>query len=615
MDKQSITGIVLIALILIVFSYFNKPKENLKNTENFKKDTLVVTPNNIEKKDTANKVIQEIEAIESVNNVNEGAFSNNLKGDSKSIIIENNLISVNIASKGAIINKVKLKRYKTFEGKDLFLTDEENNKTNLKFFAENRLIETKNIFFETINYTKNTKTTKSDSIVIGFRAYADSSKKLGYIEFLYKLKEDDYTVDFSVKFVGLEKIIPQNINYLTIDWESTPNSLEKSLDNERLTSTVYYKYLKDEADWLSETNDDKETLNNKVKWIAFKQHFFSSVLVAKDNFINAEIKINKINNEKTRLLKEMYASISIPYQPNPNNEYQFDMFYYFGPNHYGTLTRYNLEFEKMIPLGWGILGWINRFAVIPVFNFLSSFNINYGIIILIFTILVKIILFPIAYKTYLSSAKMKILKPEIDEINAKFGTEEPLKKQQAVMSLYKRAGVNPMAGCVPMLLQFPILIALFRFFPASIELRQESFLWADDLSSYDSIYDLGFNIPFYGDHVSLFTILMTISTIIYTKLNSDSFGSNNQMPGMKIMMYAMPIMFLGIFNNYSSGLSYYYFLANVLTFGQQFAIKGFIDEDKLHKQIQENKKRPIASKKSSFQKRLEDMAKKKGYKK
>ena len=288
-----------------------------------------------------------------------------------------------------------------------------------------------------------------------------------------------------------------------------------------------------------------------------------------------------------------------------------DLRFYFGPNDYNILRSYDLELERQIPLGWSffLLQWINRFAVIPVFTWLGSYGWNYGIVILMLTIMLKIVLFPIAYKTYRSTAKMRVLKPEIDEISKKFPKkEDSMKKQQATMALYKKAGLNPMAGCVPMLLQFPILIALFRFFPSSIELRQQSFLWAHDLSSYDSIATLPFEIPFYGDHVSLFTLLMTVSTIIYTWMNNQMMSSTQQMPGMKTMMYLMPIMFLGIFNNYASGLSYYYFLANVITFGQMFVIRRTINEDKIYKKLQENKKKP--KKQSGFAKRLEDAAKK-----
>ena len=312
----------------------------------------------------------------------------------------------------------------------------------------------------------------------------------------------------------------------------------------------------------------------------------------------------------------MHSLIGIPYQSNTNNS--IAMQFYFGPNKYNILKKYNLDLERQIPLGWSffLLQWINRYAVIPVFDFLSHFNWNYGIIILVLTILLKIVLFPIAYKSYMSSAKMKVLKPEIDEIGAKFPKkEQAMDKQRATMSLYKKAGVNPMAGCIPMLLQFPILIAMFRFFPASIELRQQPFLWATDLSSYDSIFSWTTQIPllssFYGNHISLFALLMAISNLIYTKMNQDMMGSTNSMPGMKTMMYIMPIMFLGFLNSYSSALNYYYFLSTMLTFGQMYAIRMFVDEDKIHARIQENKKKPVA--KSKFQQRLEDMAKQRGY--
>jgi len=309
----------------------------------------------------------------------------------------------------------------------------------------------------------------------------------------------------------------------------------------------------------------------------------------------------------------MSASINIPLNLTSNQSILFS--FYFGPNKYNTLRKYHLDLERQIPLGWSffLMQWINRYAVIPVFDFLSKFALNYGIIILILTLLLKIVLFPIAYKTYTSSAKMRVLKPDVDEIGNKFPKkEDAMKKQQAVMALYKKAGVNPMSGCVPLLLQMPILIALFRFFPSSIELRQQSFLWAHDLSSYDSILNLPFTIPFYGDHVSLFCLLMTISTIIYTKINNDMMsGSTQQMPGMKTMMYLMPVMFLGFFNDYSSGLSYYYLLANLITFAQMWAFRKFVNEDAIRVKIQENKKKTV--KVSSFQKRLEDMAKQRGY--
>jgi YidC/Oxa1 family membrane protein insertase len=369
------------------------------------------------------------------------------------------------------------------------------------------------------------------------------------------------------------------------------------------------------VDYLSESKDAEESLKTDVRWLSFKSRFFAATLIGDEPFLNADIRA--FNDEQItdeHYLRSMDALIAVPFANLQQQTFPMRMFY--GPTKYRTLKKYDLELQRQIPLGWSffLMAWINIYIVIPVFDWLGGYGWNYGIVILLLTIMLKIVLFPIAYKTYKSSAKMRVLKPEIDEISKKFPkTEDAMKKQQATMALYKKAGVNPMAGCVPMLLQFPILIAMFRFFPSSIELRQQSFLWAHDLSSYDSILSLPFSIPFYGDHVSLFTLLMTISTIMYTKINNDMMGStSNQMPGMKTMMYIMPVMFLGIFNNYASGLSYYYLLANLITFAQMFVIRRTIDEDKILKQIQLNKAKPT-KKKSGFQKRLEDMAKQRGY--
>nr|MDQ3047417.1 membrane protein insertase YidC [Bacteroidota bacterium] len=350
-------------------------------------------------------------------------------------------------------------------------------------------------------------------------------------------------------------------------------------------------------------------LEGKIKWIGFKQQFFTASLIA-DNTFDQPVDVESMKDEGSlKYLKNYTAKLTIPY--SHQGAETFGMRMYFGPAHYQTLKKYDLELERQINLGWKIFGWINRFLVIPIFNVLDSLNLNYGIIILILTIILKLLLLPIAYRTVLSSAKMRVLKPEIDELTEKHKNDDPMKKQQATMALYKQAGVNPMAGCIPVLLQMPILIALFNFFPASIELRQQSFLWAHDLSTYDSIWNFG-HVPFiysiYGDHVSLFALLMTASTLLYTWSNSQLMGSSNQMPGMKWMMYLMPILFLGFMNSYSAGLSWYYFLANMITFGQTWFMQKFvINHEALHAKIQENKKKP--TKVSKFQQKLEQMTK------
>lgn len=553
-----------------------------------------------------------------------GAFASAAEGTDDEVIIESDFLKLRISNKGGRIGSVELKQYSTYNGKPLILFNKDSSDFNLAFFAGLNTINTRDLYFKPVfpkNAEKNNNTLKvsgSDSLTFAMRLYAgvtdSNSTGKNYIEYLYTVKGDNYLVDFKINFVNMEGVIASNTKDINIDWMTRLLRQEKNVKNERNTSTVYYRHADEEVDNLSERKSISENVPTPVKWVSYSQQFFSNTFIADGLFQNVSME-KKIDPEtENKYLQTMASTFSMPLK-SPAAQ-TFDFGFYFGPNKYNVLRKYHLDLERQIPLGWSffLMQWINRFAVIPVFNFLEGFNFNYGIIILILTILLKIVLFPIAYKTYISSAKMRLLKPEIDEINSKYPkTEDAMKKQQATMTLYKKAGVNPMAGCVPMLLQFPILIAMFRFFPASIELRQEPFLWAKDLSSYDSVLDLSFNIPFYGDHVSLFTLLMTISTIIYTKINNDMMSTGNQMPGMKTMMYLMPIMFLGFFNSYSAGLSYYYLLANLITFAQMFFIRRFVDEKKLHAQLVENKKKPV--KKSNFQKRLEDMAKQQQQKK
>jgi len=375
---------------------------------------------------------------------------------------------------------------------------------------------------------------------------------------------------------------------------------------------MYYKYMEDAADYVSEGSYEKEDLEATIQWVAFKQQFFSAALISELGFSKEGSSVETIELDDEEYTKGMAATMGMEFGNDRNPSFPFQI--YLGPNHYQTLKNLEIGLEDQIDLGWAIFGWVNRFLVIPTFNILdNNTGLGYGIIILILTIFIKLILFPLTWKNYVSSARMKALKPEVDELNKKYENKDAMQKQQAVMGLYRQAGVNPMAGCVPMLLQLPILYAMFRFFPASIELRQESFLWAEDLSSYDSIYSLPWEIPFYGDHISLFTLLMAISTFFYSKYNMDmSGGANAQMPQMKMMIYFMPFMLLFFFNSYSSGLSYYYFMANVITMIQQFVIKRyFINDDAIRAKIQANKTKTKT--KSKFQKRLEKMAKNRGY--
>jgi YidC/Oxa1 family membrane protein insertase len=381
---------------------------------------------------------------------------------------------------------------------------------------------------------------------------------------------------------------------------------EKARTAETQYSGVYYKFFQDEVDNISGNRSSSEDLRTPLKWVAFKDQFFSSVLIASQNFGGGYVETEVIEDEKSPFLRINQAELALPFRFVEDDE--ASMQFFFGPNHFYTLRSYEgLELHEILPLGWGIFGWINRYAVIPVFNFLEGFIGNYGIIILILTILIKIVLFPLTYKSYMSTAKMRVLKPQIDEINERIPKEKAMERQQATMALYRKAGVNPMGGCLPILLQMPILIAMFRFFPSSIELRQESFLWASDLSTYDSILDLPFTIPFYGDHVSLFTLLMAVTNVVYTRINQEMTQSSAQMPGMKGMMYLMPVMFLFFFNSYASGLSYYYFISTLITIGQTVLIRQFVDEKAILARLKANQKKP--AKKSKFQARLEEMQK------
>ena len=645
MNKNSILGFVLIAAIMIGYSIWMTPsKEELaakkrkqdsialvmqryNDSANRAKSTALKNQNTQKAKEAQNK--QPVQAqqpkatAEKASGItqNHSTFSIASRGKEKYYTIETNLAKFSISKKGGFINSVELKKYKTWDKRPLYLFDSATSRFGISFFSNNnKVINTNKLYFSVVGqhsgkthyYVKG-----NDSLRFVMRVYANNTKGVidstRYIDYVYTFKGDKYMLNFNIGMHGMQKIIPNNMNYVELKWYADMLQEEKTVDRFN-GSTIYYKFYKDNVDNLSEKKNDDKTIKTKLKWVSFKQRFFSSILISKQFFNDGVLKVNKIkNNPPTKhYLKSMMADLTIPY--NVERDKVIPMAFYFGPNKFNTLKSYGMQLDHMIPIGWGffILAWINEWIVIPVFNWLGSYGWNYGIVILVLTILLKTALFPIAYKTYMSSAKMRVLKPEVDAIGAKFPKkEDSMKKQQAVMALYRKAGANPASGCIPMLLQMPILFAMFEFFPSAIQLRQQSFLWAHDLSSYDSIYSWSQHIPIlssvYGNHISLFTLLMTVSTVMYTYLNNQMMGSQTQsMPGMKTMMYIMPIMFLGIFNNYAAGLSYYYFLANIITFLQMYLFKYAVNEEKLLKKIEANKKKP--KKKSNFQKRLEAAA-------
>jgi len=617
MDRNSIIGLLLIGGILIGWLVLSQPSaEELAKQKAVADSTAqyIETQKAKVAADSIAKLAGASTAIDTatIATLNDSAklalqqkaygdFAEAAKGENKTIVIENDLMKINIAAKGGRIASVELKNFKTYDQKPLLLFDADSSQQNISFFAFGKKFSTDSMYFspESTDF----KVSGADSKKLAMRLYAGSKDK--YLEYVYTLKGNDYMMDFEINTVGLQNTISNTTKALTFNWAMHTPSQEQGFDNQSRNSTIYYNTTEEGTDKISEASSESKNIEHKTKWIGFKQQFFTSVIIAKNEFEKPSIETKILYGSK-KYIKNYTASIPLAYNPGINQSYAMQL--YFGPNHYQTLKKYDLDLEKQINLGWKIFGWLNRFLVIPIFNFLDGFNLNYGIIILILTIIIKLLLLPIAYRTVLSSAKMRVLKPEMDEINEKFKDGDPMKKQQATMALYKSAGVNPLAGCIPVLLQMPILIALFNFFPASIELRQQGFLWAHDLSTYDSVWDFGFAIPWYGDHMSLFALLMTGSTLLYTWSNSQLMGNTNQMPGMKWMMYLMPIFFLGFLNNYSAGLSWYYFLANMFTFGQTWVMQKFvINHDKLHAKIQENKKKP--KKVSKFQQKLEEMAK------
>ena len=601
MDRNTITGLVIIALILIGYSYFMSPsKEELKAMH--VRDSIARVEAQraaaLEKERQADFAAQQ-QNTETQQAGTEAIF----KQDSLPVeqyTLENNKIKLHINTKGGCIDYVDLKGYRTHDSLPLILWKDHKSSMGLNFYARNKQINTADLIFVPNTNQKELNAEGAEQ-VLTMRAYVDENK---YLEFEYKLAPDSYMVNFNINTYNLNDVIASNTNFLTLYWGVDMPQLEKSRDFESRYTGVYYNFSNNDVEHLSLTGDEKVDLPTSVKWVAYKQQFFSSVLIANESFPN--VLVSTANNTTPGFLKTADAEISLPYSGKAIEKY--DMRFYFGPNSYPTLREYgkDIELPKLVDLGWKWIAWFNRYVVIPIFNFLeTNVTLNYGLIIFLLTLIIKLVLFPLTYKSYMSQAKMRVLKPQIDEINKKIPADKAMERQQAVMKLYKKAGVNPMGGCLPMLLQMPILIALFYFFPGAIELRQKSFLWATDLASYDSIATLPFTIPFYGNHVSLFCLLMTITNILYMWYNSKNQPQNDQMKGMQTMMYIMPIMFLFIFNSYSSGLSYYYFIATLITIVQTWAIRKFVNDEKLLKQIELAKTKPV--KKSKFQQKLEEM--------
>ncbi|MBE7175161.1 MAG: membrane protein insertase YidC [Mucilaginibacter polytrichastri] len=593
MDRNTFTGLFLILVILVGSFFFLKP-----SNDEIKAEKQRVHQDSLRKAGKAPAVEQKAAAPEiKVDSARfKGPFGSALTGSESFVTLENEQMIVKISTKGGRVYSVQLKSYKTFDGKPLILFEGEKNRFGFRFNAGGQAVNTNELFFTADKQGLSVKGTDSASVTL--RLPYGNGKSVDYV---YSLRGNDFNLGYQVVMNNMADVIPAKDSKITLDWASSLRKQEKDLKIEREFSTAYYKYVDEKPQALSTTKDETEALNEKkLTWVSFKQHFFTNVLIAPQGFDRGNVSV--LSNINSPDIKEFKAQLDLTYNHRPVESYKLGFF--FGPNQFQTLKKQGYDIEKQIELGWGPLQYINRWAVIPLFNFLERFNLNYGIIILLLTVVLKLVLFPLTYKSYQSMAKMRVLKPEMDEIKAKVGEDNPTLLQQEYMKLYKKAGVNPLGGCLPLVLQMPIIIAFFRFFPSAFELRQQSFLWMHDLSIYDAVINFGFEIPFLGNHLSLMCVLMTISTLIYTYFNNQISGATGQ---MKYIGYITPIIFLGVLNSYASGLNYYYFCANILTFTQQGLIRRFVDDKKIHAQIQENKKKPeTEKKKSGFQKRMED---------
>lgn len=515
------------------------------------------------------------------------------------LTLSNDKMEIAFTTKGAQPYSVKLLDYVKYDSSSLYLIPPQASEFNVNVFA-GESVDTKEFVFDVAEV--------SDSSIVMRLPFAQG----GYIQQKYVLSQGSYMVHNELSFVGMDSVIPSRVSSVDLNWKTVVPRLEKGYKNEKQYSKIdYYVPGEKSPEDMGNGKNESKRLDAKFDWVAFQQQFFSSILTAQEGFESGEFGVEYFPEDdvdRNLMTCSAHARAGVDMMKAGDKVIPFD--FYFGPNHYHTLKSYDQKYEKIIPLGGWLVGWISRFIIIPCFDLLGRFISNYGLIILIMTILLKIVISPLTIKSYMSSAKMSALKPEMDKINEKYPKQEDaMKKQQATMELYQRAGVKPLGGCLPMLLQFPILWAMFRFFPASIELRQKSFLWADDLSAYDSIWDFGVNIPLFGDHLSLFALLMAVSMFLYSKMTSSQMSNDPQMASMKFMsVWLMPIMMLFICNNLSSGLSYYYFISNLLTMLQTFIIKKWVVKpEKILAQVQASKGKPLP--KSKWQQRLEEAQK------
>ncbi|MBP3680166.1 MAG: membrane protein insertase YidC [Bacteroidaceae bacterium] len=582
MDKNTLVGFILIGAVLIGFSIYNRPsQEEMERARRYQDSIQTIAQQEAAKLDAeaAAKSTQAL-TLDSTS-----LFFGANQGTEQFTTLENNLVKVTFSNKGGRVVSATLKDYKDQQGQPLTLFNEKESAMNFAFEGKNENILTEDLFFQPTNVTDST---------ITMRLQTTSA---GYIDFAYRLLPESYMVDFNVRANGMQNVFPAALKTVNIGWSQRARQQEKGFDFEQRYTSLTYKPVDDGSDYLSEMSDDKETFEEPMQWIAFKNQFFSSVLIANQNFENVTLE-SVIQKEGSGYMKDYTADMTTFFDPTGKKATELQM--YLGPNHFKTLLATNdlvinqeedPELEDLVYLGWPLVREINRWFTINLFDWLSGWGLNMGLVLLLMTFIVKAIVYPATYKSYISSAKMRVLKPYIEKINAKYpNQEDALKKQQETMQLYSEYGVSPMGGCLPMLIQMPVFMALFFFVPNAIELRQESFLWAPDLSTYDDVINWGVNIPFLGDHLSLFCLLFSVTNILNTwYMMKQQDTGQQQMPGMKIMMYLMPVMFIFIFNSYSSGLYYYYFISGLIGILTTIILRKTTNEPKLLAILEANK--------------------------
>lgn len=589
MDRNQIIGFSLLAALLIAYIVYNNNSQKQYDAQKKADSIAYAKVHPMPAKDTSKTV--QLQQPDPVNDSLRALLPPAYNGTEQTVTLENDKIALQFTTKGGYPVSALLKDYKTYDQKPLYLFNGKENKLSLLLPVTGTSTATSDLYF-----TATPEARPNGGQAISFSADLGGGKK---VVMTYSLLKDDYMMQCNIKTVGMPA------TNMALNWETQTLHTERDITNERTNSQVYYRYMDGDHDYFTITGDKKESLDKKTQWVGFRMHFFNSTLISTDGFMNANVQATTKLDSFVHVAQNKTA---FAIAAKPGNEQNIDLSWYIGPNHYSTLKSYKMDLEDMVPLGYGIMAfvkYINKWLIIPIFNLLSGFIGNYGLIIMLMTIIIRLILSFFTYKSYLSAAKMRVLKPEIDELRAKYSDDQQ-KFGMEQMKLFRTAGVNPLGGCLPTLFQLPILFAMYYFFPSSIELRQQKFLWATDLSTYDSIAQLPFNIPFYGDHVSLFTLLMTASSLFLALYNRNMTAQDPNNPMLKYMPYIFPFLLIGVFNKMAAALTFYYFFSNMISITQQFIIQRYIiDEKKIHAQIQENKNKPVT--KSKWQAKLEDM--------